>query len=247
MKAALYAKLRPAKGASGRGRPPRKGKRLPSPKDLAALRSVPWKKRTLILYGKKVAVPLVKSQRCLWYTVAGTKLTHMVVTRDPNGRIDDRAYFSTDDHLTEAEILVQFARRWEIEVAFRNAKQAMGLKDPQNGWWRRKAGTPRSKKRPGPNPRRGRGEKAINHTLALPFVAYALVVVWYLKNGKHATDVARVKKQAPWYRKKREPSFADMLAAVRRELWVATFSQHPLFKRVRGNTRELLPHWLLVA
>lgn len=247
MDAALYAALGPAKGKSKRrGRPPRKGKRLPSPKALAAQASIPWKKLTLTIYAKKVTV-LVKSQRCLWYTVAGTKLTRMVLTRDPTGRISDRAYFSTDDQLTEAKILAQFARRWEIEVAFRNAKQAMGLQDPQNGWWRRKAGTPRPKKRPGPNPRGRRGETAINHTLALPFVAYALVVVWYFKNGKRAVDVDRVRKQAPWYRHKETPSFADMLAAVRRELWMATFSRHPLLKRVRGNVRELLPHWLLAG
>lgn len=243
MDAALYDDPEPSKG---RGRPRRKGKRLPSPKVLAERKSVQWKKVKVTIYGKETNI-LVKSQPCLWYTVAGTNRVRVVLTRDPTGRISDRAYFTTDEKLSDAEILVRFARRWEIEVAFRNGKQAMGLQDPQNGWWRRNAGTPREKKRPGPNPRGRRGEKAVNHTLALPFAAYALVVVWYLRNGKHAADIKRVRKEAPWYRHKAAPSFADMLAAVRRELWVATLSKHPLLKRVRGNVSELLPHWLLVA
>ena len=70
----------------------------------------------------------------------------MVVTRDPSGRINDRAYFSTDVDASVEAILEQFARRWEIEVAFRNTKQAMGFQDPQNGWWRRANSTPRPKK-----------------------------------------------------------------------------------------------------
>ena len=243
MDAALYDE---PKALKGRGRPRRKGTRLPSPQVLVKQKSVKWKKLRLTIYGREVII-LIKSQKCLWYTVAGTTRILMVLTRDPSGRISDRAYFTTDDKLTAAELLIQFARRWEIEVAFRNAKQAMGLQDPQNGWWRRKPGTPRPKKRPGPNPRGTRGEKAVNHTLALSFAAYALVVVWYIKNGKHLGDINRVKDSAPWYRHKDTPSFNDMLAAVRRELWAATFSQHPLLQGVRGNVRELLPHWLLAA
>lgn len=243
MDAALYSQ---PGGYNGKGRPRCKGKRLPSPEALAGQRSKPWKKLTLTIYGRSVTV-FVKSQRCLWYTVAGIKLIRMVVTRDPAGRIDDRAYFSTEHKLAETAILVQFSRRWEIEVAFRNGKQAIGLQDPQNGWWRRKAGSPRPKKRPGPNPRGHRGEKAINHTMALAFAAYALVIIWYLKNGKPTVDVERARMEAPWYRHKAAPSYADMLAAFRRELWVATFSTHPLFSRVRVKVRELLPRWLLAA
>ena len=243
MDAALYAQ--PGE-YQGRGRKRLKGKRLLSPKAFAKSKSTPWEKLELNIYGREVTI-LLKSQVCMWYTVAGTREVRMVVTRDPAGRIDDRAYFSTNPQKSVAEILAKFSKRWEIEVAFRNAKQSIGLEDPQNGWWRRKSDSPRPKKVPGPNPKGRRGEKAVNHTLAVAFATYALVVIWYLKHGEPAADVAQVKKEAPWYRHKRAPSFYDMLAAVRREIWAARFSAHPVFKRVSEKIRELLPNWMLAA
>ena len=95
-----------------------------------------------------------------------------MVTRDPKGHIDDRAYFSTLDELPPERILEQFARRWEIEVAFRNAKQSLGLQDPQNGWWRRRKGSPKPKKKPGPNADDVRGHQAAEHTFALALAAF---------------------------------------------------------------------------
>jgi len=145
MNAALNDKAKPY---SGKGRPRKVGQRLRSPKALASGSRTPWKKRTLTIYGRDVTL-LTKSQVCLWYTVAGTRLVRMVVTRDPKGRIDDRAYFTTDADVTVELVLMQYARRWEIEVAFRNAKQSMGIQDPQNGWWRRKPGSRRPRNRPG--------------------------------------------------------------------------------------------------
>jgi hypothetical protein len=115
----------------------------------------------------------------------------MVVTRDPSGTLSDRAFFSTDYEQSPMSLLVEFARRWEIEVAFRNVKQAMGIEDPQNGWWRRKSGSRKPGKKTGSNPRGRKGEKAIIHTLAMAFAAYAIVVVWYLNNGNRHEDVAR--------------------------------------------------------
>jgi len=242
MDAALYASPRKRRG---RGRPRRKGKRLPSPKALAKSKA-PWKKLTLVIYGKEVAIK-VKTMVCLWYTVAGTKRVRMVLTRDPSGRINDRAYFTVDAEASEETILIAFARRWEIEVAFRNTKQALGLEDPQNGWWHRRRGTRRPKKRPGPNPRGRVGEKAINHTLASAFVAYALTIVWYLTHGQANQDVSRVRAEAPWYRHKTSPSFNDMLAAVRRELWLVRLSRHPGTKLGPKEIDAILPHWHLAA
>ena len=46
---------------------------------------------------------------------------------------------------------------------------------------------------------------------------------------------------------KEAPSFADMLAGIRREIWTARFSAQPVFKRVSGKIRRLLPRWFLAA
>jgi hypothetical protein len=243
MDAALYES---PEQRQGRGRPAKKGARLPSPKHLARSRSTPWQTLNVLIYGRTVAVE-VKSMVCLWYTVAGVRLVRMVLTRDPSRRLSDRAYFTTEVECEVEDILVQFARRWEIEVSFRNTKQNLGIEDPQNGWWRRLDGTPRPKKKPGPNPRGRVGEQAINHTLAVAFASHAIVVLWYWQHGRPEKDAAAVRADAPWYRQKAGPSFTDMLVAVRHEIWAARFSRNPLAGWGREKTRRLLPRWLLAA
>jgi len=174
-------------------------------------------------------------------------LVSMIVTRDPSGRLSDRGFFSTNARLGPKELLTCLTRRWEIEVAFRNAKQAMRISDPQNGWWRRNARSAVEKKRPGPNPHKTKGKVAIEHALQQAFAAYALVVLWYFRHGKPDEDVARVRREAPWYRHKVAPSFPDMLAALRRELWVTRFSHDPDLNGVHEKIDSVLPHWLLAA
>lgn len=241
MKAALYALPKPLKG---RGRPPLKGKRLPSPEELPNDRSIPWEEAEVLIYGKKITLK-VKSMRCLWYTVAHTKLVRMVLVRDPRGRYEDRAYFCTNPQRPVEGILEPFARRWAIEVAFRDAKQFMGVENPQNGWWRRKHGSPAPKKRPGPNAHGNRGRKAVERTLPFAFLAYAVVILRYLYHGQPQRDVERVRAEVRWYRHKKEPSFADMLADARRAIWVARFSASPLLSKDPEKIEGALPGWLL--
>jgi hypothetical protein len=231
MDAALFA--RPPK-YRGKGRPRVKGKRLPSPEKLAKskAKSQPWKRLMLRIYGRTVTL-LVKTRVCLWYRVAGGAPVRVVVTRDPKGRYKDRAYFCTDPSLSVEEILVRYARRWATEATFRNVKQSMGLSDPQNGWWRRKQGTRRAKKKAGPNARGNRGRLAVERTAPLCFLAYGITVVWYLRHGKPQEDVARAMAEAPWYTHKRQPSFSDMLAALRRHLWASRLSGEAQRARMR--------------
>ncbi len=214
MDAAFYA---PPTPRTGRGRPRRKGPRLPSPHQLARDDSKPWVVKKLQIYGRTVTV-LTKTQVGLWYSVTGTCLVRMVVTRDPNGRINDRAYFATNAMLTVAKIIVSYSHRWSQEVLHRNLKQCFGLDDPQNGWWRHPAGQRRDVRSPGAAAHATRGEHAVTRTVPFVLVIYATVEIGYLTNGQPAADVARARNRAPWNVKKRDPSFADRLAAVRRRI-----------------------------
>ena len=243
MDAALY---QPAGSYSGFGRPRKKGRRLASPRQLANSSSTRWTRMTVRIYGRRVKI-LLKTRRCLWYTVAGTRPVKMVVTRDPGGRIEDRAYFATDPDISIDELLQRFSRRWLIEVSFRDAKQCLGLEDPQNGWGRRKARAPRRRRRPGPQPRGRRGEIATLHTLPLAFVAYAVVIAWYLQHGQREHDLRRVWRRAPWYRTKDTPSFSDMLVSLRRETWAGRLSENPMDRRARRKIRKRLCDALLAA
>ena len=93
-KAAVYDKPIPkAKGVRGAKR--KKGQRLPSPAALAEDKSVRWRTVKPTLYGREVEV-LIKTMEVLWYHVAYTRPVRVVITRDPKGRIEDRAYFTTD-------------------------------------------------------------------------------------------------------------------------------------------------------
>jgi len=211
-----------------------------------ANKSARWKQVTIHAYGRKVKI-LVKTTTCLWYTVAATRLVKMVVTRDPKGRIQDRAYFATDPDMAIEELLERFSHRWLIEVSFRDAKQCLGLEDPQNGWGRRKARSRRRRKRPGPQPRGRRGEIATLHTFPLACTAYAVVVIWYLRHGQDERDVRRACKRMPWYRSKDTPSFNDMLVALRRETWAGRLSEDPQNGRDRRKMRRWLSDALLAA
>jgi hypothetical protein len=243
MDAALYAKPKPY---GGKGRPRVKGERLASPEKLARSRSTPWRIITACIYGRKVSIQ-VKTCDCLWYTVARTRLVRVVLTRDPKGRLQGRAYFSTDTERSAEDILRVFSFRWEIEVAFRNTKQTLGLQDAQNGWWRRRAHAPKPRQRAGPNPKGQCGMNAISHTLPIGFLAYALVLLWYFQSGNSALDVARARREAPWYTQKTEPSFADMLVAIRRQIWKQRLSTNPSRGRLPEKIEQQLPDWVLAA
>lgn len=220
MEAALYAQ---PERRPGRGRPAKKGARLPSPSAVARDASTPWETSTVSLYGRRVTLQL-KTWTCLWYTVAATRLVRVVVTSDPKGRIAQRAFFSTDASSTASDILETFSRRWAQEVMFHEVKE-LGLEDPQNGWWRRAAGSPRPPKKAGPQADAVRGESAVRRTAPLAFLAYSLVTLWYLQHGSAAQEVTAARGRAPWYRHKKEPAFADMLSAARTTLWQARFSE----------------------
>lgn len=213
MNAALYAPPSPrAKGQ--RGRPRKKGERLPNPKQLAQATEYPWELRRPIFYGKPVPL-YIKSLQCLWYGVTGPQLVRIVVTRDPKGHLDNRAFVCTDPSMDPDEIVRIFSLRWEQEAMHRNLKQHLGLNDPQNGWWRRPHGKRRNTRRPGPEAHTRRGAAATTRTVPFILLTYGIIVLWYLRNGTPQDDVARARRLAPWYLHKAAPSFADMLTAAR--------------------------------
>jgi len=162
-------------------------------------------------------------------------------------RLKDRAYFSTDTDRSVEDILRVFSFRWEIEVAFRNTQQTLGLQDAQNGGWRRNANAPKARLRAGPNPKGQRGMCAIEHILPIAFLAYALVFLWYFQHGKPTEDVARSRRDAPWYTQKTEPSSADMLVAIRRSIWKQRLLAHPFRRRLPEKIELTLPDWALAA
>lgn len=234
-KAALFALPKPEKR---RGPRRKKGERLPSPKDIMADETNPWVLTQVDIYGRSVAM-YVKSMVGLWYSVTGAKPIMVIMTRDPNGRIDDRVYFTTDPTMTVSAALRVFACRWAIEVTFRNVKQHLGLGDPQNGWGK----APRdrmAKKKAGPQARGERGAAAVQRTVPFIFTVYGLLYILYFNHGDPERDVAEARRVAPWYTHKTEPSFEDILRAARWELLLHEIQRYPLPKRVDKYFSEVL-------
>lgn len=224
----------------GRGRPRRKGGRLLSPHAMAAARGAPWKKATVTIYGRSVPV-MILTFVATWFHVTGPRPLRIVITRDPSGRLADRAFFSTKAEDSPEEVLRRYTRRWSLEVTFAAAKQSLGLEEPRNGWWRRVPGRRRPFQKAGPQPRGNRGRRAVEHTVPLIFAAYGIVLAWYLAHGQPAQDVARARRTRPWDTEKREPSYADMLAALRRALWTARISAKAPAGAPSTKWRFLLP------
>ena len=212
MNAALYDQ--PSKRRKGeRGAPRKKGKRLPSPVELAKSKKVRWTKTRATLYGRRVRV-WYKSCTALWYNSSGTRRLRIVVVRDPSGRRKDDCFFSTDLTLSPKAILELFAQRWPLEVAFYNAKQFLGLEDPQN-----------------------RTPQAVQRTAPMALYLHTLVILWFAKHGRFNAEAYR--RAHPWYTRKRTPSFADMLAYLKTASLRESISRYPGQKP--PSLKKLLP------
>jgi len=241
MDAALYAKPR---RHAGPGRPRVKGRRLRSPKERAQRGT--WRKRRMRLYGHEVTI-LIQTWTCLWYTVTGEREVRVVLTRDPQGRWADRAYFCTDPERSVEQILARYAHRWNLEVTFQATKQILGLEDPRNGWWRRVHGRRGDRRKAGPKPRGNRGRKAVERTVPFIFLTYAIVTVWFFQHGDVTRAVNRQRRAKPWYGLKHEPSYADMLGALRRSLWGVRVSRYPSLRQHRAKIVDLIQGFAYAA
>jgi hypothetical protein len=187
--AALWA--RPGRRRPGqKGRPRRRGQRLPSLPTMIARRRR-WDRLPLTIYGRQVS-PLVFSLTALWYGALRDQPLQIVVVRDPSGRRRDEAFFCTDLTVGAAFILEAYARRWTLEVSFHDQKQFLGLEDPQN-----------------------QTSQAVQRTAPLAGIVYALVLLWSAEQAQRRQASGWVVR--PWYRSKTAPSFLDMLTAVRQE------------------------------
>jgi hypothetical protein len=128
-----------------------------------------------------------------WYAAAGSAAVQVVLVRDPKGEWRDEALVCTDVSLSAVEVITGYCRRWSVEVAFCDAKQMLGFHDPQV--W-----CPASVQRAAP----------------MAWFVGTMVVVWYAWSGREGEQAYR---HRPWYKHKPTPTFADMLAACRLQLW----------------------------
>lgn len=186
MDAQLFAPP-PPRRRGGMGRPRRKGKRLPSPNQVASSRKR-WKRLSIVLYGARRNL-LAKETYGL-SPRGGYRRIKVVVVRDPRGVNKDEAFYSTNTNASATAILESYAQRWSVEVAFENAKSHFGFEDPQN-----------------------RTPRAVERTAPLGALLYSLVILWF---NAHGHKKCRFPKR-PWYERKSTASFQDMVDTLRAE------------------------------
>ena len=191
--AAIYALPR-ARHKGQRGQPAKKGRRLPTPKQLAARRKVGWQEITLFKQARQVQRQVL-AITCLWYHVCRDKPIRLVIVRDPAGQEDEEFLFCTDAAVPAAEIVQRYLDRWAVEQAIQESKQHLGFETTQ-GWCSR----------------------TVNRQAPLAMVLVTLVKAWYARCA--VKEPSLLPAPLPWYTRKTQPSLADMLAALRKVLWV---------------------------
>jgi hypothetical protein len=193
-KGALYEPV-PPPPRNRRGRRRKKGQRLPGMAAWAEDESQPWHELVFDQFGLHATLQ-VKTIQALYYKAGGQRLLTIVLVHDVLGKRPDQMFYSTCLEWNARQILSTYAARWAIEVTFENSKQFLGLEDPAN-----------------------RKPLAVQRTAPMALVLYSLIVAWFHRTGHGYVQFP----DRPWYRKKSEPSFADMLTTLRRLSWESKF------------------------
>jgi hypothetical protein len=188
--AALYE---PAPEYSGKGRPRKKGARLPTPQQLIDNPDTLWQRLTLPWYDHQPRQVDIATGTALWYH-SGLPVVpiRFVLIRDVAGKFDPQALLSTDLNLTAQHILAFFMRRWQMEPTFRHVREHLGV-ETQRQW----------------------SPKAMARTT--PFLLGLFSLVTLLANALLTRHDLTIHSTA-WYPKPL-PTFSDALALVRSRLW----------------------------
>ena len=213
-KGALYAPAPEATSAK-RGRKRKKGERLSSMHDWAN-DATPWTALKFDQYGLHADLS-VKTRQGLYYKAGKDRLLKFVLVRDNSGKRPLSIFYCSLLDWTAEQILSTYASRWSIEVAFENGKQMLGFEDPAN-----------------------RLPKAVQRTAPMAMLLVSFVTLWFHQDGhRHVTFPNR-----PWYTRKKEPSFGDMLSTLRRlswtELWQGATGNERQTKKILAQMTEFL-------
>src|SRR3954454_3490367 len=193
LKACLHDPLPPAGGKPARGRPRKAGRAQPKLAAVLADPTTTWREAEIPWSDGTTRVLELASGTAWWAHSGEPPLPiRWVLTRDPAGKMESRAYFSTEPSDTAEAIVGEFLRRWPIETTFEECRAHLGV-ETQRQW----------------------SDPAIERETPCLFGLYSVVTLLgrALKEGTGLPI-----RTAAWYRKA-EATFADVLAAVRRQCW----------------------------
>jgi len=201
----LDAKLYDEPPEQPKGKPgpkPKKGVRQASLKARLKDKDTKWIKLSIPWYGGKKYLIQFVSGTSLWHTSGFDPLPiRWVLVRDPAGKYKATAFLCTDLLATPLQILRWFILRWNVEVTFQEVNAHLGF-GSQRQW----------------------SDLAIARTTPALLALFSIVTLL----ADHLTrDKAFPIRSSAWYLKK-EPTFSDALALVRRVIWTnIKFCQSP--------------------
>ena len=188
--AALYE---PTPAYSGKGRPRKKGKRLPTLASHLTHASMSWQRVSVLWYDHRQRDIDLLTGTAVWYhTGLAPVPVRYVLIRDVTNKFAPQALLSTDLTLTATVILALFMRRWQMETTFQQVRTHLGV-ETQRQW----------------------SAKAIARTT--PALLGLFSVVTLLTHELLKSYPLSLPSTA-WYTKTL-PTFADALALVRRHFW----------------------------
>jgi hypothetical protein len=191
--AALYEPAPPRRPGTV-GRPRTKGRRLPTLAEVRANKSTRWQRVTVPgWYGEGNRIVEICSDLAVWrHSGMPVVPIRWVLLRDPQRRFDPQALLCTDLAQEPPQVVRWFVQRWQLEVTFREVRDHLGV-ETQRQW----------------------SDKAIARTTPCLLGLFSIVALLAARLDHRAR--LRISNSA-WYRKQR-PTFADTLAAVRRNIW----------------------------
>src|ERR687898_760584 len=176
------------------GRPRIKGERLPNLSAVAQEPRTVWKPTKIAnWYGSGDRTVEIASETAVWYSTGLPAVPiRWVLIRDPEGGFEPQALLRTDLEAYPQQIVSWFVMRWQLEVTFQEARRHLGF-ETQRQW----------------------SEMAIRRTTPALLGLFSLVTMFAHRQMREAAGTFR---RAAWYQK-RDPTFADALALVRKLLW----------------------------
>ena len=144
-------------------------------------------------YGEGERVIELRSGTAVWrHSGMPVVPIRRVLLRDPLGRFAPQALLCTDLARDPLQIVRWFVQRWQVEVTFREVRDHLGV-ETQRQW----------------------SNRAIARTTPCLLALFSVVTLLAARLDRRARSAVCTDA---WYRKPR-PTFADTLAAVRRQFW----------------------------
>jgi hypothetical protein len=201
----------PEREAGQKGRPRKKGARLPTLEQVLADPKTNWKKVTVPdWYGEGPKTVELVSDTAVWFHNGLPPVPiRWVLIRDPKGCFKPQALLCTDLSIQPEQIMTWFVMRWRVEVTFHEVRTHLGV-ETQRQW----------------------SDLAIARTTPILLGLFSLVT---LLAHTHARRGKLPVRQAAWYSKPL-PTFIDALAIVRQNFWQHLYFQPSHFQ---GDIRKI--------